>query len=249
MARRYVDYIIPKKSNSLGEMLEIGSILGFSHFWIDHNLVKRSDQLNLPSNQVEIIPRLDIDQPEIKKDKITAILRQQRRKIPIIAIKCHDPEITSWAAQDNRIDIINFPLHQIGRLFTRSVAKLMIKFHKNLEISLVNLYSIPERQQIPILRHLQQALTIAVLKQVPLIFNSGSTTKFHLKTPLDLAALAQFLLPRQINTLDTISKIPSRLIHKNIVKTSEDYISPGVYTKKGIQQIREIDTALEEEEE
>ncbi|MHA2238929.1 MAG: RNase P subunit p30 family protein [Candidatus Hodarchaeales archaeon] len=206
MPRKYVDYIIPEDSSSIAEMLEVGALLGFSQFWVDYKSVNQDNQLDHLSNRIEIVSRLDIDQQDVTKNKIIPILRQQRRRIPIIAIKCYDSEISSWAAQDNRIDILNFPLQSIGRLFTRSVAKLMIKFKKNLEISLVDLYNIPERQQIPTLRHLQQALKIAVKKQVPIIFNSGSKTKFDLKAPLDLAALAEYLLFSQTNTIDTIAE-------------------------------------------
>ena len=249
MPRRYVDYIVPEDSHSLAEMLEVGSLLGYSQIWVDYTRINQENQQQLLSDRIEIIPRLNIDQQDGTKDKIISILRKKRRKIPIIAITCYDSEITSWAAQDNRIDIVNFPLPLIGRLFTRSIAKLMIKFNKKLELSLVDLYNVPERHQIPILRHLQQALNIAVTKKVPLIFNTGSKTKFELKAPLDLAALAQHLLPPQINAVDAISYIPFKLSQENLVKTSEDYISPGVYKRNGIKRLIEIEKVLEGEEE
>jgi ribonuclease P/MRP protein subunit RPP1 len=249
MSRKYVDYIIPEDPHSLVEMLEVGGLLGFSQYWIDKTRINQEVQSSLVTNRIEIIPRLNIDQIDAKKEYFISILRKERRKFPIIAIKCYDSEIASWAAQDNRIDIINFPLSLIGRLFTRSVAKLMIKFSKYLEISLGELYTIPERQQIPILRHVQQALNIAVIKQVPIIFNSGSKTKFELKAPLDLIALAQFLLPSHINAIDTISSVPFRLAQENLIKTSTDYISPGIYTENGFRKLIDIDKTLVEEEE
>ncbi|MHA2176400.1 MAG: RNase P subunit p30 family protein [Candidatus Hodarchaeales archaeon] len=249
MPRKYVDYIIPEDPHSLTEMLEVGALLGFSQFWVDYRRVKQKNQLDQLSNRIGIVPRLDIDQQDVTKDKIIPILRQQRRRIPIIAIKCYDSEISSWAAQDNRIDILSFPLQLIGRLFTRSVAKLMIKFSKNLEISLVDLYNVPERQQIPTLRHLQQVLKIAVLKKVPIIFNSGSRTKFDLKAPLDLTALVQHLLPSQSNVIDTLSRTPFQLTQENLIKISEDYISPGVYKKRGVNRLNEIENTIKEEEE
>ena len=57
---------------------------------------------------------------------------------------------------------------------SRSIAKLMAKFQKHLEIQLAELYSLPERQQIPALRQIRSALEIAIRKNIPILFNSGS---------------------------------------------------------------------------
>ena len=87
MARSFVDYIIPENHSSFKDMLEVGALLGFSIFWVDNRRINQEDQRQTLTNRIKIIPRLDIDQQDSTKDKIISILRHQRRKIPIIAIK------------------------------------------------------------------------------------------------------------------------------------------------------------------
>ncbi|MCK4849069.1 MAG: hypothetical protein KAT16_08600, partial [Candidatus Heimdallarchaeota archaeon] len=162
-------------------------------------------------------------------NKIIPILRKQRRETALIAIKCYDPELTGWAAQDNRIDILSFPINQIGKLFTNSVAKLMIKFEKHLELSLANLYLSPERLQIQIIRQIKQAMDIAKKKNVPIIVNSGSASVNQLRSPWELISLFQTLTSSEDYQIDSLSKIPFKLVSKNNVKISSDYIAPGIF--------------------
>jgi RNase P/RNase MRP subunit p30 len=193
--------------------------------------------------QLEIILRLEIDAEKLTKNQIMNILRKHRRKYPIIAIKCNNPEITSWAAQDNRVDIISFATNNISKLFTRSVAKLMVKFSKHLEISLAPLYMTTERTQIPIIRSFKQTLKLSFQKKVPIIVNSGSTSLEQLRPPWELASLAQILSEEKMIPLDSISKIPAQLITQNQKKISKNYLSPGVY------RVSNNDLMLQEEEE
>ena len=210
----------------------MSELLGYSQIWLGRPWNAKPSELNVlsSSSSIEVINRLDIDSTNISKDKIVQILRRERRNFPIISVKCIDPEIVGWAAQDNRIDILVFPPHQIGKLFSRSIAKLMIKFVKYLEISLSELYLSPERVQIPIFRQTRQALKIAQIKSVPIIINSGATSPSEMRTPWDLVSLSQVLFSKKDPPLESISMIPTQLLSRNQIKISEDYLAPGIYT-------------------
>jgi len=231
MPRRFVDYITSEKVSDLRAMIEADLLFGYSQVWIgSHQLPHNADISKLIEEYpIEIITRLDIDGKVQTKNQIIPILRKQRRNTPLIAIKCYDPELTGWAAQDNRIDILSFPINQIGKLFTNSVAKLMIKFEKHLELSLANLYLSPERMQIQVIRQIKQAMNIAKKKKVSLIVNSGSTSVNQLRSPWELISLTQTLTLSEDNQIDSFSKIPFKLVSKNKVKVSSDYIAPGVF--------------------
>ena len=231
MPRRFVDYITSEKVSDLRAMIETDLLFGYSQVWIgSHQLPHNVDISKLMEEYpIEIITRLDIDGKEQTKNKIIPILRKQRRNTPIIAIKCYDPELTGWAAQDNRIDILSFPINQIGKLFTNSVAKLMIKFEKHLELSLANLYLSPERLQIQIIRQIKQTMNIAKKKKVSTIVNSGSTSVNQLRSPWELISLFQTLTSSEDYQIDSLSKIPFKLVSKNNVKISSDYIAPGIF--------------------
>lgn len=245
MARKYVDYIIPDKNNDLRVILDTVSLLGYSQIWIgskQHSLLPKLKKIQEDSS-LEIFSRLDIDTEHLTKEKVIEILRKQRRNYPIVAIKCYDPETTGWAAQDNRIDVLTFPVTNIGKLFTRSVAKLMVKFSKHLEISLAPLYMTAERTQIPLIRHIQQVIKLAKQKKVPIIVNSGSTNIEQLRPPWELASLAQILSEENTIPLDSLSRIPNQLVTQNQIKISSNYLAPGVY------RVTDNELIMQEEEE
>jgi len=245
MPRRFVDYITPMRVSDLPAMIELDLLFGYSQVWIgSQQLLDNVDISKLIEEYpIEIITRLDIDGKELVKNQIIPILRKQRRETPLIAIKCYDPELTGWAAQDNRVDILSFPINQIGKLFTNSVAKLMIKFEKHLELPLANLYLSPERVQIQAIRQIKQAMDIARKKKVPTIINSGSTSVKQLRSPWELISLVQTLTSSKDSQIDSLSKIPYKLVSKNKVKISSDYIAPGIF--KVTESSKQI---LEEEE-
>jgi len=243
MPRRFVDYIASDMVSDLRVMVETNLLFGYSQVWIgSHHFPHNVDVSKLMEEYpIEIITRLDIDGKGLAKNQIIPILRKQRRNTPLIAIKCYDAELTGWAAQDNRVDILSFPINQIGKLFTNSVAKLMIKFEKYLELSLAHLYLLPENARIQAVRQIKQAMNIANKKNVLMIINSGSTSVSQLRSPWDLISLAQTL--SNTSQIDSLSKIPINLVLKNKVKISSDYIAPGIF--KITEKTKQI---LEEEE-
>ena len=245
MSRRFVDYITPTNETDLRSMIETCFVFDYSQVWIGSHKSIFDNEISrlLEEHPIEIVKRLDIDGIDQTKNQIIPILRKKRRNTPLIAIKCYDSDLTGWAAQDNRIDILTFPIHQIGKLFTNSVAKLMIRFDKHLELSLRNLYLIPEKFQIQAVRQAKQAMIIAEKKQVPLIFNSGSTSIKQLRSPWELVSLTQTIMPSKDIHIDSLSKIPYKLVSKNQVKISPDYIAPGVF------KVTESTNRIMEEEE
>jgi RNase P/RNase MRP subunit p30 len=231
LPRRFVDYIVPENFSDLRSMLEIDLLLGYSQVWIGYDQLPHNADISklIEEYPIEIITRLDIDGEAKTKNQIITILRKQRRNTTLIAIKCYDPELTGWAAQDNRVDILKFPINQIGKLFTNSVAKLMIKFDKHLELSLANVYLSPEKFQIQIVRQIKQAMAIASRKKVSIIINSGSARINHLRSPWELISLIETISSSKVSQIDSLSKIPDKLVSKNKVKISSDYIAPGVF--------------------
>ncbi|MHA2223615.1 MAG: RNase P subunit p30 family protein [Candidatus Hodarchaeales archaeon] len=230
MTREFIDSLSFIPESQLQQHLKVANLLGFSEVWISNstnNVISKNSQSPY-SPLIRMYKRLDIGLKNETKEQLLSILRKQRRNTPIIAITCLTPELTAWAAQDNRVDILKFPVFQTGKLMTRSIAKLMIKFHKHLEIPLSHLYSLPSYQQIPAFRQIRSALEIAVRKKVPIIFTSGSNSADQMRTPRELASLGQVLLSSSMIPLDTLSSIPHQLINQNLGKITSDYISPGV---------------------
>ena len=248
MPRDFVDSLNLGYESQLHSCILTANQLGFSEIWISNLTKEEKSFLSQSSFEslIRIYERLDIGLNNESKAQMVSILRQRRREIPIVAVSCLSPELTAWAAQDNRVDILKFPVFQLGKLMSRSIAKLMIKFQKHLEIPLSELYALPERQQIPALRQIRSALEIATRKGVPILFSSGSRRLDQMRSPREITALGQMLLASSAPPLDSLSNIPQRLLQKNLLKISENYISPGVYK---VTTTLQQSTTLEEDEE
>lgn len=249
MPRDFIDSLFIKTESQLESFILTAKYLGFSELWISNPTKKINNSINklTKSHSVRMYKRADIGADNESKEQIIALLRQKRRSVPIIAVTCLIPEIAAWAAQDNRIDILKFPVFQIGKLLSRSTAKLMIKFDKYLEISLSELYCLPERQQIAVIRQIRSALQIAQRKSVPIIFSSGSSKISQMRSPRELISLAQILLGTAVLPLDSLSKIPLKLLKQNLIKVTPDYIVPGIF--KMDNQSQSVINHTEDEEE
>ncbi|UCG03643.1 MAG: hypothetical protein JSW11_06575 [Candidatus Heimdallarchaeota archaeon] len=231
MPRNFVDSLLPSQESQFSTFLRTAFQLGFTEIWISNPTKEKKVQMTQSTfaSLINIHERLDIGLNNESKTQMTSLLSHKRREIPIIAVTCLSPDLTAWAAQDNRVDILKFPVFQTGKLMTRSIAKLMVKFEKCLEIQLCELYSLPERQQIPALRQIRSAVKIAIRKNVPILFSSGSTRPDQMRSPRELASLGEMLLKNSILSLNSISTIPRLLLERNLLKTSPDYIAPGVF--------------------
>lgn len=234
MVRVFVDTLNPNQYTSETELLTCVKLVrafNFSVIWLSNLPTSLFDQIkkNYQTKNFLIYPRLDLDTRKENKEDIVHLLRQNRRKYPIIGIECTTPDIAAWAAQDNRIDILKFPVLQFNKLFSLSVGNLMQKFNKFLEVPLSTLYASSERIYIPIIRETRFALSRAVKKGIPIIFNSSGSKPTDQRNPLELAALGHILCLDSQKALDGISTIPNTLLEHNLKKIDSNYIMPGVF--------------------
>ncbi|MFW9855803.1 MAG: RNase P subunit p30 family protein [Candidatus Thorarchaeota archaeon] len=232
LPRKFIDsFSAEVPEHELEICLRVAKYLGFSQVWISNptkatkDILKQSSTLKYP----KVFQRIDIGLNDNDKAKIISTLRQKRRHFPIIAITCATPDITAWAAQDNRIDILKFRPFEIGKLLTRSVAKLMNNHNKCLEISLADLYTLPYRSHIAAIRNIRNAFTEIIRKHVSYIFSSGAANIEHLRTPRELASLGQILLNSTQLPLNALSVTPHSLLTQNLRKITPDYVIPGVF--------------------
>ena len=246
MPRNFVDSLNPNRESQLLTFLHMAIHLGFTDLWISNPTKeekKQGTQFSLASH-LNIHERLDIGSNNESKVQMTSLLSHKRREIPIVSITCLNPDITAWAAQDNRVDILKFPIFQTGKLMSRSIAKLMVKFQKCLEIQLCELYSLPERQQIPAIRQIRSAIEIAIRKKVPILISSGSMRPDQLRSPRELVSLGQIFLKNPISSLDALSSIPQQILERNLRKIDPNYITPGVFK---ISTLHALNDLVEEE--
>lgn len=228
--RKYVDFSVNANDESIENLVKLVSIFKFKIICINNpsnTIIRRIDSLE-EKYSIKIFPKLFLGLETQNKEKIINSLRIKRKQFPVVSMNCESAELASWAAQDNRIDVISIPYLKLGRLVSISLLNLMNKFHKCFEIPLSELYIRPDRR-IQVIRHLTKSIQLMKLKKVPLIFSSGGNNLNELRSPLQLSTVGQLLTKGKVPERDSISSIPLNLINLNLKKISDSYIQPGVW--------------------
>jgi RNase P/RNase MRP subunit p30 len=75
---------------------------------------------------------------------------------------------------------------------------------------------------------LRKEAAIAQDFHVPMVTSSGASSRFLIRTPRDLAALASVFDLDRTSALEAVSKNPVAIVKRNRHKLSAEFVAPGV---------------------
>jgi RNase P/RNase MRP subunit p30 len=158
----------------------------------------------------------------------------------IVALRCTNPLITKWAANDHRIDILSFS-QDIRKLFDESTAKAIASSDtpKAIEIEIAPLITASPGRRMSILRAFRHAAALAGRKHCPLVLVSGATNPYGLRGPRDMASLANLFGMDYSRALDALSFAPKTIIERNLEKREGLIVTPGVRIIPNAKQVEE----------
>jgi len=177
----------------------------------------------------------------------TEALKQQlaplRPTRDIIALRCTNPLITKWGANDHRIDILTFS-SDIRKLFDESTAKVVASSDvpKAVEIEIAPLIAAPPGRRMSILRAFRHAVALAEQKHCPLVLVSGASNLYELRGPRDIASLASLFGLDYSRALDALSSTPRDIIERNLEKREGLIVAPGVRIVPDSEQMENGDS-------
>ncbi|TRO48316.1 hypothetical protein E2P47_03125 [Candidatus Bathyarchaeota archaeon] len=235
MKRQFADLHLILKSNKIDENIQLikkikflgYNLLGFSS---NNSLDKHSINLlrDLCKNlEIDYISRIDLNPKTRNELKIK--LRKVRRKYEIVCVKCKTKEIARQAAQDRRVDLINFPsLSFRNRFFDRNEAELASNNLTAFEIDAKPLLVLYGSLRAKIISLLRREIVIANDFHVPIVLSSGISESILLRKPREIAALMFLLDMDQTSALDTISTNPNTIVLRNREKLKSSFVAPGI---------------------
>ena len=206
-----------KKAKTLGY-----SILGFSNS-ISTDIAK-IDALKNYCKEIEIdfVSRIDLN-PKNRTD-LKSQLRLVRRKYEVICVRCKTKEVARQAAQDRRVDLLNFPiLHSRRRYFDRSEAVLASNSLTALEIEVNPFLVLEGPSRARLLSLLRRETAIAKDFHIPIILSSVATKTTLLRKPREIAALLSLIDFDETSALDTISNNPNSIVARNRRKLNSKF--------------------------
>lgn len=220
--RCFIDFWVKGvEVDQFSEILEALKRLGFSGAAIEVEEGLKQDFEELRSRASELglaIYRKLVLKPRGRGDLLRS-LRENRGKFEVITVLCENLEVALVAARDSRVDTLIIPPKPRFR-FDKGVAALI----RN-KVELPFSYFLDNK-----LAFLETALDIVEIlgRKIELIVSSGASGVLGLRGPRELASLLQVLGVDLERALDSVSKIPEKLLKENLLKLSKRYVSRGV---------------------
>lgn len=161
------------------------------------------------------------------KEKNKRVIELWRNKVHLLVQECTNPDVTKWASQDQRIDVLKFDFFAIHELLDLSTARIMSENDKFLEINLNRLLK-KKTNIIKISRNLLKALKRVSIKEVPILFSTYSSSPYDLMGKFELKGVLSFLAIKHEFYFDFSQlKLSSRL-ERNKNRLNANFIAPGI---------------------
>jgi RNase P/RNase MRP subunit p30 len=235
MKRFFIDlHLCPSFSGNeyLIQVIKKAKILGYNAFGFTINDFKDKRSIDLikdfcRNEQLDFVSRIDL----IPRNRIElkTYLRKVRRKYELICVICKNKEVARQAAQDRRVDLLNFPsLYFRNRFFDRNEAELASNSLVALEIDAMQFLTLKGSSRIRFLSFLRRETSIARDFHIPIILSSGVSKLTLIRKPRELAALMYLLDFDEASALDTVSTNPKFILTRNREKLDSSFVAPGI---------------------
>lgn len=211
-----------KKSAELGYQL-VGIPLPYD---FNKNMINQIKRI-CSSYGIEVVTRVNLfprNSNELLKD-----LRNFRRKIEVIGVRCATKDVARQAAKDRRVDLLLFSLTNFRqRFFDKQEAELSSQALSSLEIDLAPIFQLTSFSRIRLLSILRKEVIIAKKAKVPIILCSGASDEKLIRNPYDYSALTELFDLDLGSALKGFSENAIQIIERNKEKLSPDYVAPGI---------------------
>ena len=177
---------------------------------------------------IDFISRIDLEPRD--SAELLRSLRFLRRRVEVIAVKCLSKSVARQAAKDRRVDILSFsPIDLRRRFFDSAEAELASRTQVSLEFDMAPLLYLHGNQRINLLWKMRIETIIAKKFDVPIVLSSGVSEAWLLRKPEDYASLGYLFGLDFENAKKAISENPKRIVERNRMKLSPNYVAPGIY--------------------
>ncbi len=225
----FFDLHVHGNENIIKEAERLGFTgIAVTRYFEDYNskFLKEFEDLELNSNillkkSVEIACK----NPEDLKKKV----KKSRKKADILIVKGGDLKVNRAACEDKRIDILSQPYRSrrdmgINHVLARKAAENSVAIEINLKTFLkTNL-----RYRYRVISQFRHIVDLQRKFKFPLIITSSASSKYDLKTPIDIFALAKCFGMTFEESFKAISITPRDIIETNNLR--DYFIVEGVRT-------------------
>jgi RNase P/RNase MRP subunit p30 len=207
--------------------------------------VKMAQQLGF----VGIAVQIDMSEPMVRvKDNFTTFrridlrgkglsnLRRQseaaRRGGLVIAMQLSTIEMTNWAAEGARVDLLTLNPSKEHRL-RDTTARLAASSSTCLEIQIAPLLSSTGLSRSKILKSYREAVATAVDANMGIVLSSGAVYSMGLRSPLAMIHIGMLFGLEKALAEQAVMNTPTKIVERNMKRLGPEYVRAGVEVLRG----------------
>ncbi len=150
-----------------------------------------------------------------------------RRKTMIVSVPLKSIEVTNWAAEDKRVDLLTVDPTQENRL-RDTTAHLASISNTSLEIQIAPLLKSAGLNRSKILKIYRESITTAMDAGMDVVLTSGAIHPMGLRSSVAMAHIGILLGMNRAYADSAASDFPKSIIERNIRKLQPSFVSSGV---------------------
>jgi RNase P/RNase MRP subunit p30 len=210
----------PDSSHSFIEMAEK---LGFTGLVVP---LKLDNPVMKTESGITLFRRTDLT-----GNSVAAVRKQVRQVRPhsiIVAVPSKNIEISNWAVEDTRVDVLTFDYLSNENTLRESTARLAAASNTLLEIPVFSLLKSQGLDRSRILKPIREACKIAFNEGMKVVLSSSSIEPIEMKSPTALQYIGLLFGMDSQYWKKSILEFPDRIIELNQKKLDPNYITQGI---------------------
>ena len=225
----FFDLHVHGNQNIIREAERLGyACIAVTRYFEDFNSEFLNEFDNLAESSNIILKKsteISCKNPEELRKKV----QKSRKRTDILMVRGGDLKVNRAACEDQRVDILSQPYRSrrdtgINHVLARKAAENRVA----IEINLKTLLKTNLRYRYRVISQFRHIIELQRKFKFPLIITSSANSKYDLKTPQDISALAKCFGMTFEESFDAISKTPQDIIETNDIRDS--FIMDGVRT-------------------
>ena len=160
-------------------------------------------------------------------------LRQVRQHSILVAVPFKTIEISNWAAEDTRVDVLTFDFSSNENVLQESTARLAAASDTILEIPVAPLLKSHGLDRSRIIKPIRETCKIAFNAGMKVALSSGSTLPIEMRSPTAFQHIGLLFGMDLQYWKKSIFEVPDQIIAQNQKKMDPSHIASGIELVRG----------------
>ena len=211
---------------NMAKALSYKGICFSAYFQNDNQIKKLYEEIQKVKEKVKIEIFLGF---EARDEKELRKLIERRKKFDVLLVHGGDLTLNRIACETPEVDILTHPeLNRIDSGLNHIFVKEAAKNNVAIEINFREILMANKKSRSKILKNISNNIMLAKEFKAPLIICSGAVSHYELRDPEVLISLATQLGLDLSEAINSMSKIPEKILESTKERKDDKWIMPGV---------------------